>query len=198
MHVTISGHQMELGEALQAHAVERLKGLQDYLHGLGEAHVVFAQESHHHHLHQAVVTAHAGGLVLHAEGSGIDAYAALDDAAAKLGKQLDKYKGRLAKHRERRKKFSEKLKGLAPISFESISVSETDLEDVPAETFDGFGSQVVKREIDSISPMTVDEAVMQMDLLHKPAFLFLNVGSGQLNMVYREDDARVRWVAPKA
>jgi hypothetical protein len=33
-------------------------------------------------------------------------------------------------------------------------------------------------------------------LLHKPAFLFLNAGSGQWNMVYREGDSRVRWVAP--
>jgi hypothetical protein len=38
---------------------------------------------------------------------------------------------------------------------------------------------------------------MQMDLLHRPAFLFLNVETGQLNMVHRDGENTIRWVAPK-
>src|SRR6185369_12894664 len=107
-------------------------------------------------------------------------YASLDDAVGKLARQLEKYKGRLAKHRERRKKFKEHLKDMGPLSFESVSVADDHLEDAP-DGFDGFDlglelkdAAVVKKVVDKVSPMTVDEAVMQMDLLHKPAFLFLN------------------------
>jgi len=39
--------------------------------------------------------------------------------------------------------------------------------------------------------------VMQMDLLHRPAYLFLNAETGQLNMVFRDGTNSVRWVAPK-
>jgi hypothetical protein len=45
--------------------------------------------------------------------------------------------------------------------------------------------------------MSVDEAVMQMDLLHKPAYMFLNAKSGKMNMVYRESEGRIRWISPK-
>jgi ribosomal subunit interface protein len=213
MRVSISGHQMEIGEALQSHAEERLQGLQHYVENLKDAHIVFSQQSHHHNLHHAVVTAKAGtgghGLVLHAEGSGIDVYASLDDAVGKIARQLEKYKGRLAKHRERRKKFKEKLRDMGPMSLQSMSMADEHLEEIPLEMLDGqfdglaevleksADAVVTKREVDGIAPMTVDEAVMQMDLLHKPAFLFLNAGSGQWNMVYREGDSRVRWVAPK-
>ncbi|HEX2859870.1 MAG TPA: ribosome-associated translation inhibitor RaiA [Alphaproteobacteria bacterium] len=197
MRVSISGHQMETGDALQSHAEEKIVALQTYVEGLKDAHIVFSQQNHHHHLHHAAVTAHAGGLALHAEGSGIDTYAALDDATAKLSRQLEKYKGRLAKHRERRQKFKEKLKDMGPLSLESLSMSDSHLEDVPHDMFADHAPEVVKKDVDKMSPMTVDEAVMQMDLLHKPAFLFLNVSSGQLNMVYREGEAQVRWVAPK-
>lgn len=196
MNITVSGHNVETGEALQAHASSKIADLQEYFEQIQSAHVVFGQESHHHHLHRADVTVHANGIVLRASGSGIDFYAATDDASAKLVKQLKKYKGRLTKHRERRRKYADKIKGLKPLSIEELALDEDALEAADDNIFQAYSAPIEKKEVGQIVPMSVDEAVMQMDLLHKPAFLFLNASSGNLNMVYRDGEA-VRWVAPK-
>lgn len=196
MDITISGHHVETGDALKAHTSGKVQDLQDYFENIQSVHVVFTQESHHQHLHRADVTVHANGIVLRAEGSGIDFYASVDDAGAKLIKQLKKYKGRLNKHRERRKKYADKIKGMKPLSIEELALDEEALETADDNIFNTYSPPIEKKEVGQIVPMSVDEAVMQMDLLHKPAFLFLNASSGTINMVYRDGDA-VRWVAPK-
>lgn len=197
MQVTVTGVHVETGDVLKTHAQDKMQELKQYFDQVMDVHVTFVQEPHHHHIHVADVTVHVSGLMLRAEGQGIDFYAALDDAAGKLIKQLEKHKGRLSKHRERRRKNKEKLKDMGPMAFVETAVSEEMLD---AEGDDGmfaeFAPDIVKKEVSKIAPMTVDEAVMQMDLLHKPAFLFLNAGSGKLNMVYREEGNTVRWVAP--
>lgn len=196
MNITISGHHVDTGEALKAHAGSKIADLQEYFDHIVSANVVFGQEAHHQHLHRADVTVHANGIVLKAGGSGIDFYAATDDAAAKLIKQLKKYKGRLTKHRERRKTYADKMRALKPLSVEDHALDEEALEAADVNPFTAYAPAIEKKEVGQIVPMSVDEAVMQMDLLHKPAFLFLNASSGTLNMVYRDGEA-VRWVAPK-
>lgn len=196
MRITVSGVHMDTGKVLREHAETRMQELRQFFDQVMDVNVKFVQEPHHHNIHVADVTVHVSGLTLHAEGQGIDWYAALDDASTKLVRQLDKYKGRLHKHREKHRKHKESLKDMGPMAFEEASVSEEMLDGMDG-VFDEFAPEIVRKEVSKIAPMTVDDAVMQMDLLHKPAFLFLNSGTGKLNMVYREGENTVRWVAPK-
>lgn len=198
MKLTITGLHMDTGATLKTRTEEKMEGLTTYFDKINDVHVVFVNEPHHQHLHKAEVRVHANGIVLQAEGTGIDWYGALDDVYSKLQKQLEKYKGRLQKHRERRAKYAKQLNAVTAISIEDHAMAEDTLEDMAEDLFAEFAPEIVKKEVSRLEPMSVDEAVMQMDLLHKPAFLFLNARSGELNMVYREQDRTVRWIAPKA
>ncbi len=202
MHIVVSGVHMEVGEALRQHAEVKAEELATHFEKVNDVHITFGHEAHHHHLHSSLITLQANGVSLRGEGQGIDWYAALDEAVAKLSRQLDKYKGRLTKHRERRAKFKEHLKSLGPVAFEEGHVEEAVLDAVPTDMFREFEPEITKKEVTRIAPMSVDEAVMQMDLLHKPAFMFVNAATGEMNMVYREGRTEegktaIRWVAPK-
>ena len=202
MRLSISGIHMDTGPALQEHAQERMGAIRKYFDQVIDVNVFFVQEAHHQHLRAAEVTVAASGVLLRAEGSGPDWHAALDDAAGKLERQLDRYKGRLQKHRERRRKLEADgaAPGLQRLEFEVSTLDEARLEGLDREdvnALSGFAPAVVKKDVSRVEPMTVDEAIMQMDLLHKPAFLFMNAHTGVLNMVYREGEDSIRWVAPK-
>lgn len=197
MRVTIAGVHMATGDALKDHAHSKATELAMHFEKINTVHVAFVQEAHHHHLHNAELTVQANGTTLRAEGQGVDWYAALDDATAKLTRQLEKYKGRLTKQRERRSQFKEHLKDLGPLALEEQLVEDATLEALPTDLFAEFAPHIAKKEVTELAPMSLDEAVMQMDLLHKPAFLFKNAQTGALNMVYREGANAVRWVAPK-
>lgn len=197
MNITVTGIHMDTGHALQDYAKERLISLKKHFTHVLTVTVNFVQEAHHHHLHKADVTVHANGITLRSEGNGVDWHAALDDAAEKLERQLDRYKGRLHKHVERRQKYAEQLKSLKGLDVEDTTLNEEGVDGFPTNPFEDFAPTIMKKDVSRITPMSVDEAVLQMDLLHKPAFLFLNAHTGALNMVYREGDNAVRWIAPK-
>lgn len=196
MHVSIAGVHMDTSEALREHAQVRMESLKTYFEQVHDVNVKFTNEPHHNHVHVADITAHASGLMLRAEGSGGDYYAAMNEALDKIQKQLKKYKGKLESRRSIQQEFKEQVRNMGPLAFEDNYM------DGAADGLDGafseFAPDISKKEVSKIAPMTVDEAVMQMDLLHKPAFLFMNVETNELNMVYREGENTVRWVAPKA
>ena len=47
---------------------------------------------------------------------------------------------------------------------------------------------VVKRKKFVLEPMTVDDAIVQMEMLQHTFFIFLNVETDTVNLVYRRND----------
>ena len=78
----------------------------------------------------------------------------------------------------------------------SHSVVEEDFTDVPEDLFKEYSPKVQRKDIHSITPMSVDEAVMQMDLMHTNMYIFQNPTSGRLNIVHRQKDGTVNWIDP--
>ena len=201
MHLSIAGVHMDTSEALREHVQAKMESVTAYFDQVTEVLVKFTQEAHHNHMHGADVTVHASGLMLRAEGQGGDYYVALDGALEKLQKQLKKYKGKLEQRRAQKQEYKERIRDLGPLAFEDSGMEARTFDGADSNGLDGafseFAPDIAKKEVTRIAPMTVDEAVLQMDLLHKPAFLFMNVDTQELNMVYREGENSVRWVAPK-
>lgn len=187
---------MDTSEALREHTEARLNDLKAYFDQVMDVNVTFIHEPHHQYMHIADVTVHASGFMLRAEAGGADWYGAIDSAVGKLQKQLKKYKGKIEQRRAKRQEFKEHIRDLGPLAFEEYHMNDA-VEDEADGTFGEFAPDIAKKEVSKIAPMTVDEAVLQMDLLHKPAFLFMNADTKELNMVYREGENAVRWVAPK-
>lgn len=188
---------METSEALREHVQARMTDLTTYFDQVTDVNVKFVADAHHKNNHLADITVHANGLMLRAEGSNGDWYGAVDVALGKIQKQLKKYKGKLEQRKSVQKQYKEQVRDLGPLAFEDNTMSDDYDEDRLDGQFSEFAPDIAKKEVTKIAPMTVDEAVMQMDLLHKPAFLFMNVDTKELNMVYREGENSVRWVAPK-
>jgi putative sigma-54 modulation protein len=197
MHLSIAGVHMETSEALRAHTEERVKSIKAFFDQVIDVNVKFVHDTKHAHMHLADVTVLASGLMLRAEAQAADWYAAIDAAVEKLQKQLKKYKGKLEQRKSQQQEYKERVRDLGPLAFEEVPMADGAEEDGLERQFAEFAPDIAKKEVSKISPMTVDEAVMQMDLLHKPAFLFMNVDTKELNMVYREGENSVRWVAPK-
>lgn len=56
------------------------------------------------------------------------------------------------------------------------------------ETEEAEELHVVKRKKFELIPMTVDEAIVQMELLAHNFFVFLNMETDSVNVVYRRND----------
>ena len=192
MQIHITGKNIETGDALKDHIAERMEGLEQYFHNVVDVNIVLKQEGHRH---LAEVNTLLSGIVLRASGEGADFYIAVDMMTDKLIRQLKKYKARLQKHRQRRQS-SEKMAEFAPIQAIEQEVDESSLEEAPDDIFAEYMPKVVRKEVRDLQTLSVDEAVMQMDLMHMNFYLFQSIQTGEVNAVFRRDDGKISWLEP--
>ena len=189
MQLTVTGKQIEVGDALRAHVAASLTSiLEKYFKTAIEAHVVVAKEAH---LIRAEISLHIGrGIVVNAGAAVGEVYAAFDTAAERVAKQLRRYKRRLRDHHAKFRdpaEVEERARDyvLAPVAEEAD-------EDDPA------GGPAVIAEISAALPrLTVGEAAMRMDLADALVLLFRNRAHGELNLVYRRADGNIGWIDPE-
>ena len=202
MQLTVTGKQVDVGDALRSHVEATLEALLGkYFRTAIEAHAVFAREAH---LIVVDLSLRVGrGIVVNSGGAATDYYVAFDTAAERLAKQLRRYKRRLRDYHGKARPAGERPEMarsfvLAPVDDAAGDDVEEAAEDGVAEAgADGGIASVVIAEMTTELPrLTVGEAVMRMDLADAPVLLFRNRSHGELNVVYRRGDGNIGWIDP--
>jgi ribosomal subunit interface protein len=195
MQLTVTGKQVDVGDALRQHVETALESLLGKYFGTAiEAHAVFAREAH---LIRSELSLHIGrGIVVNSRAAAADHYTAFDIAAERLGKQLRRYKRRLRDYHAKARAAAAEGPELAR-SFVLAPVDE-ETEAESAAPADGAAPVVIAEMSTELPHLTVGEAVMRMDLADLPVLLFRNRSHGELNIVYRRGDGNIGWVDPAA
>ena len=190
MQLSVSGKQLNVGDALKSHVQQGLTTtVTKYFDNAIEAHVVFSRVAHQI---RSDISVHVGrGIIVQGHGESGDAYAAFDGASDRIGKRLRRYKGRLRDHhRDRAQPAGRQLA-------QQYVLAGGD-EEQEEEDANGQASPVVIAESSTeIATATVGEAVMIMDLGDHQAMMFRNAAHGGLNMLYRRPDGNIGWVDPR-
>ena len=185
MNVRVAGHQVETGEALRAHANDRMSAITNrYFDRAAAASVTFGRGPHEAFTCDIVAPV-TNGVVLKASGRAQDAHVAFEGAADKIERQLSRYVGRLRHH---------KGNGAEPGLVEDAGYT---IFAAPADEPPASPPVIAETKVD-IPTATVSDAVMMLDLRNTNALMFRNLASGAFNMVYRRDDGTIGWVEPQA
>jgi len=179
MQVSVTFRNTESKEVLREYVQEKLSKLKKYLDYPLEANVVLTVEKHRH---LAEVTLLANRLTINAQEETEDMFSAIDRVMDKLERQILKYKEKIKRHK--------------------INTSQPELTwrmDVyAADSFvDGAEPKVIKSKKLLAKPMSVEEAAMQMDLLHNDFLVFTNASSKNLNIIYRLKDGHFGLIEPQ-
>lgn len=179
MQITTTFRHTEPSDALKAYAEEKLERVRKYIDEPITAQVFLTVEKIRH---SADVTITAKGITIKASEETNDMYAAIDMVMDKIERQLQRYKERLKDHKPG-SETSERMFLKSVVEAESI---ETRSEPV-----------IIKSSTFSTKPMSVDEAVMQMDLLHKDFLVFTNSVNDAINVIYRRKDGNFGLIEPE-
>lgn len=179
MKVNTTFRHMEQSEALKAYAEEKLERVRKYIEEPVSANVYFTVEKIRH-IVEIVVTGR--GVSTKASEATNDMYAAIDAVIDKIERQLKRYKEKLKGHKPGNDDNG-RLISKHVLQAESIESNQEPL--------------IITTKTDTVKPMSVDEAVMQMDLLHKDFLVFTDANSDDINVIYRRKDGNFGLIAPQ-
>lgn len=184
MQVQVSGHHLDVGDALRTHATERLEAaVTKYFDRPVDGQVTFTKQGYEF---RADCSAHlSSGLRVNAQGAANEVYASFDAALERLEKRLRRYKRRLKNHNN-----SNKVE-LPAESYPSFVLQGGDEHEEVAEDAQPV---IIAEGTTSIPVLSVGDAVMQMDLSDAPFIVFRNGNPGGLNLVYRRTDGNIGWI----
>jgi len=174
MNIIIRGKHIELTDALKEYVMKRVGKLEKYSDEFMDVQVTLLVERDRHRVE---VTAPIHGMILRGEEETEDMYSSIDMVVEKLERQIDKYRTRINKRM--RTKVLKDHEPKQPIG-----------ADEPHE-------EVVRNKKFNAKPMSVEEAIMQMNLVGHTFFVFTNADSQEMNVVYLRNNGDYGLLQPQ-
>jgi ribosome hibernation promoting factor len=178
MRVTVTFRHIEPTEALRKYAQDKLQRLSKYLHRPMDAHVILSVLKK---IHRAEINLSANGTSLFSEDETNDLYSAIDLALDKIERQVKKLNAKRKNHQAERTVPGLRLQVLSPDRLDERGVPE-----------------IIRTQRIPAKPMSVEEAVMQMDLTNNEFFVFRNAQSESLSVIYRRKDGNYGLIESEA
>jgi putative sigma-54 modulation protein len=191
MQLSTTFRHMDASQAVREYAAEKLEKIRKYFNKDPiSAHAVFSVERGFHHVADLNITLPTG-IVINAKETTEDMYSSIDLAAARIERQVRKWKEKIRDH---------KPHGGPSTSVREMVIMREEVEPQaqaaaatpankpapPAPPAHGF--QVVKDERFTARSMSVEDAVMQLNLLGDELIVFTDAGNGGTSVLYRRKD----------
>ncbi|GAB4411751.1 MAG: ribosome-associated translation inhibitor RaiA [Anaerolineales bacterium] len=178
MQLIITGKNVEVTDWLRSYVEKKIGKLDRYLPTIDEARVELAVEKTKSAQDRQVVqvTVRSSGTILRVEEKSADMFASIDAAVDKMHRQIARYKG---KQRRRGRP--------SPGEMPPVPVSEVEEEE----------PRIVRTKRFRVDRMEETEAIEQMELLGHDFFIFLNVNTDRLSIVYRRHDGDYGLLEPE-
>ncbi len=183
MQVAVTNRGTDLTDEARAVAVDKIGRLDRFLEGMQRAEVRLSREHNPSIAEKEVceVTIEGNGHVVRCRASAADIPTAVDRAVDKLEHQLARLKSRLRRRPSHARRPTNGIPATAVLDDEDHSMAD-----------DAYvtraGELVVKRKSFALQPISVDDAVLQLELIGHSFYLFTNAETGRAAVLYRRVD----------
>jgi ribosomal subunit interface protein len=191
MEIVVKGRRCEISDRFRSHVEEKLTRLEKYNQRIIRVDVEVSQEANPRLSSQSVrveITIASKGPVIRAEAAAEDKLSALDRAMERLVSQARKASDRRRVHHGARTPTS-LAQAMAANGVDNDRPAPDDAVDLaykvgPLTVF-GDGPIVVREKSHPAAPMTLDQALYEMELVGHDFYLFIDKENDQPAVVYR-------------
>lgn len=180
MKTTIVGKNMNVSEAVTTRVMRKTEKMGRYLQKDTEMTVRLIKEKNNRRTCE--ITVPIEGVVLRAEaGSDDNLYISIDQALAKMERQIHKHRAKLSKR----------------LREDAFHTEELEFSEEITPTDEGK-RKVVRYKTFPVRPMSLDDAIFQMELLGHSFFVFINADNDLTNVLYLRKDGDLGLLEPEA
>jgi ribosomal subunit interface protein len=186
MPLRVSGKNMDVGDALRGKAEDHFENVVGkYFDGGYDGHLTLTPDGTGY-LADCVVHLDSG-VILQAKALGGDPTSAYEVMATNIEKRLRRYNRKL---KQRPRGINGVEDGLTAQYTVFGSGDEND------ELQEDYAPPVIAESTKNLRQLSVEEAVMELDLTGGQVVMFRHAGHGGLNVVYRRSDGNIGWIDP--
>ncbi|HEX8497761.1 MAG TPA: ribosome-associated translation inhibitor RaiA [Actinomycetales bacterium] len=180
MEIVVTGRHVEVKDRFRRHLQEKLAKVPQLAPRIQRLDVVISHEPNRRQMpvcERVEITCIGKGPVVRAEAAAEDPYVALDRAYAKLLERLRRAHDRKVVHRGRHTPEPVQAADLSTLIEEPVAApTEHEEDDSPVQ---------IRTKVHQATPMTLDQALYEMELVGHDFFLFVDAESLQPSVVYR-------------
>jgi len=187
MKLVIHGKNIEITDAIREYVHQKIEKAVSHFQSITnevDVHLSVARNPRINPRQAAEVTIYANGSVIRAEESSENLYASIDLVADKIARQLRKYK-------ERRQ--DQKTHALPT---ETV-VAESVVTDLIGDRTPELPNEVVRTKYFSMPPMTLPEALEQLQLVGHDFYMFRNAETNEINVIYERNHGGYGVIQPR-
>lgn len=182
MNIYITGRQIEVTPPLKAYTESKLRKLKRFLNGITDIHVTLSVEKYRQ---IAEINVHSSGnTYLTAVNESNDLYTSILQAIDKIEAQAKKQQTKRVDKRRRGKRKEDSG------TFNVLAREEGPMPET--------GPRVVESSRFVIKPLSVEEAVVQIEAEGAEFLVFRNAGSERVNVLYRRPDGNYGLIDPES
>ncbi len=188
MKLVIQGKNIEITDSIREYVNQKIeKAIAHFQTMITEVdvHLSVARNPRINSKQVAEVTVYVNGAVVRAEEGSETLYASIDLVADKITRQLRKFKEKRRSKQHQPVKTAEAL-GDQPVVTELLPEREPELP-----------SQVVRTKYFAMPPMTVQDALEQLELIDHDFYVFCNVETGEINVAYERNHGGYGIIQPR-
>ncbi|MVP01559.1 MULTISPECIES: ribosome hibernation-promoting factor, HPF/YfiA family [Paenibacillus] len=181
MKFTVRGDHLEITAALREYVEKKLSRLEKYFEAPlnSEGAVTLSVTKG---IHTVEVTIPLQGVLLRAENKDEDMYAAIDLVVDKLERQIRKHKTKM----NRKIRLEGNKRDLSKQLESQVMTLDEEEEDY----------ELVRTKRFTLKPMDIEEAILQMNMVGHNFFVFSNMDTEKVNVVYKRDDGKYGLIEP--
>ena len=183
MKTTITGKNMVVSPGITERVMKKTSKMERYLNPNTDIFVRLTREKNNRRTCE--ITVPFEGVVLRAEASNdYNIYVSIEKELAKLERQIHKHRTKLGKR----------------LREDAFNPGELEYDAATAETLteDASTPKVVRHKTFPVRPMSVEDAILQMELLGHSFFVFVNVETDRTNVLYLRKDGDLGLMEPEA
>jgi len=191
MQLSTTFRHMDASQAVREYAAEKLEKIRKYFNKDPiSAHAVFSVERGFHHVADLNITL-PSGIVINAKETTEDMYSSIDLAAARIERQVRRWKDRIRDHKPHGGPMtSVRELVIEPEEVEPQSGAAVEAPKPTPPPAANHNFQVVKDERFTARSLSVEDAVMQLNLLGDELLVFTDAGNGRTSVLYRRKDGK--------
>lgn len=176
MKLLIQGNNITVTDAIHDYVEQKLEKAVRHFQNMTtkvDVHLSVARNARINNKHKAEVTVYANGTIIRAQEGSENLYASIDMVSDKIARQLRKYKEKhLYKKTHAQVKTSDLVEE-APVG-----------EDLVGDRAPELPEEVVRVKYFAMPPMSVEEALEQLQLVDHDFYMFRNKDTNEINVIY--------------